>query len=358
MARNYKIGLIGLGGIAHMAHFESFSRLANCHIVAGCDCDERKFTLAREKTAIERFYSSHEELLDNEKLDAVVIATPNNTHKAIAEAALCRGVNVLCEKPVCINAKQARELKKVVDESGTKLMIGQCFRFRSQTPNLEGIIKSGELGNIYYCRACYLRQRGIPGFGTWFTDRDRAGGGVVYDLGVHILDYIWFLLGRPKAQSVSAVTSSAIGKRIVSGDRAGFPRSSYPETYTGIEKNIFDVDDMGAAFIRFADGVVLQLEVSWAMNIAEDNSSGIIFGSRGGIEISKLELTTDEGEQMITRKIDFTPVKSHFKQAEAFLEYLDGKIENPAPIEDGIEVLKILDAIYASAASGREITLN
>lgn len=358
MTKTYKLGLIGLGGIAHLAHFESFSRLANCKLVAGCDCDEKKFAAAQKKTAITRFYTSYKELLNKEELDAVIVATPNNTHKTIAEAALRKGINVLCEKPVCINADHALELKRVANESNAKLMIGQCFRFRNQTPILQEIIKSGRLGDIYYCRACYLRQRGIPGFGTWFTDRERAGGGVVYDLGVHILDYIWFLLGRPKAKSVSAVTSSAIGKRIVSGDRAGFLRSTYPETYTGIEKNFFDVDDMGAAFIRFADGVVLQLEVSWAMNIAEDSNNGVIYGSRGGIEISKLELTTDEGEQMITRKIDFTPGKSHFNQAEAFLEYLEGKVENPAPIEDGIEVLKILDAIYASAARGREIILN
>ena len=355
MSKKTKIGIIGLGGIAHMAHFQAFSQIDECEIVAGCDLDKSKFVLA--KGNIKNFYTSYKEMLGKEKLDAVVVGTPNNTHVDISIAALNAGIHVLCEKPVGINAAEAIKLKAAADKSSAKLMIGQCFRFRPQTPIIMDLIKNKKLGEIYYCKASYLRQRGIPGFGTWFTDKSQAAGGVVLDLGVHMIDYFWYLLGKPEFKSVSATTYGGIGKRILNGEKAGFDSSTYPKTYNGIEKNIFDVDEMGSAFIRFANGIVLQLEVSWAMNIAEETSDGCIYGDRGSVTLNPVKFMHDETGELKVDELPFVQRPSHDGQAEQFINFIKGKIANPAPVEDAIEVIKILDAIYESAAEQKEISL-
>ncbi len=352
MNKKFKIGLIGLGGIAHMAHFRAFSRIDECELSAGCDTDESKFKLA--KGGIKNFYTSYEKMFSDEKLDAVIVGTPNYTHADISIAALEAGINVLCEKPVGLNAGEAFRLKEAAAKSSNKLMIGQCFRFRPQTVPIMELIKNNKLGEIYYCKAGYLRQRGIPGFGTWFTDKNLSGGGVTLDLGVHMIDYFWYLLGKPRFESVSAMTYGGIGERIVKGEKAGFEGSEYPATYSGVEKNIFNVDEMLSAFIRFSNGIVLQLEASWAMNIPEETNGGCIYGSRGSVSISPVKFMHDEGGNLQVDELPFEPRPSHDVQAEQFISFLKGEIENPAPIEEAWEIMQVLDAAYESADKQKE----
>jgi len=226
-----RIGLVGLGGIAHLAHFASFSAAEDAKIVAGCDLDEKKFALAQEKVpGLNKFYTDYQEMFKKENLDGVVVGTPNATHMPISVAAMEAGLNVLCEKPVATSRKEAEKIKEVVDRTGRKFMIGMPMRFRSENPTLQKMIQDGKLGNIYYAKTSYLRTRGIPGWGTWFTDRKRAGGGAVLDIGVHMLDYVWYLLGKPRFKSVSAMTFDGIGKRHLSGEEAAFGPCGYPST--------------------------------------------------------------------------------------------------------------------------------
>lgn len=356
MSEKLRIGIIGLGGIAHLAHLNSFSRLKECEIAAGCDVDESKFEMARPYA--EKFYSSHREMLDDAELDAVVVGTPNCSHVDISIDALNAGVHVLCEKPVARSAAEAMELQRVEEQGKARLMIGQSVRFRPQTSIIMDLIKGGKLGEVYYCQASYLRKRGIPGFGTWFTDKSRAGGGVVLDLGVHMIDYIWYLLGRPGFKSVSACVYGGIGKRIAAGEKAGFEKSSYPSTYRGPEKNIFDVDEMCSAFLRFAGGVAMQLELSWAMNVPGDETTGgCIYGDRGAVTLNPIRFMHDGPGRLEEEEIKFEPRSSHDVLAEQFIRYIRGDIPNPAPLGDAVEVMRVLDALYESAEKNKEISL-
>lgn len=357
MKKIWKIGIIGLGGIAHMAHFNAFKQQKDCRLTAGCDIDPLKFKLAEKESGIRKFYLDYNEMFREEKLDAVVICTPNGTHKAISMKALKAGISVLCEKPLCSTAKDAEAVNKAAASSNAKFMIGQCFRFREQTVKILHLINNKCLGEVYYCKASYIRQRGIPGFGTWFTDEKRAGGGVILDLGVHLIDYIWFLLGKPEFKSVSAFKYGGIGKRIARGEKAGFKGSKYPSTYRGPDNNVFDVEEMGSVFIRFANGIVFHLEISWAMNVNEDISNGVIFGDKGSISLSPLIYTHENGGSMLSEELPSAPVPSHNNQARAFLDLLHGKIDNPVPASDGLKIMRVLDAIYESAKKGKEIIL-
>ena len=354
-----RIALIGLGGIAHLSHLKSFSETSGAQLVAGCDLDKKKFPLAEEKVGLKNFYTDYHEMFRKEKLDGVVIGTPNATHMPISVDALDAGVNVLCEKPVATSRLEAERIKEAVDRTGAKFMIGMPMRFRSENPTLRKMIVDGKLGNIYYAKTSYLRTRGIPGWGTWFTDKERAGGGAVLDIGVHMLDYVWFLLGKPAFKTVSALTFDGIGKRHLAGEEAAFGEVGYPSTYTGPEKNVFDVDEMTSAFIRLDGGAALQMEVSWAMNYNPEKhpNGGVIFGDRGGLSIMPPVFTHEVEDKLVHEPVEGPAGQGPQNLARAFVDYIDGKIDNPAPIEDGIQVMRTLDAIYESARTGREIAL-
>lgn len=349
-----RIGIIGLGGVAHLAHLKAFSALEGVTLAAGCDHTPAKFDKAREY--LDTFYTDHREMLEKEKLDGVVIGTPNPSHVALSEDALRAGVGVLCEKPVAPDQAGAGHLEKVVRETKGKLMIGLSFRFRPQTAAIQDILAQGKLGEIYYCRGQYLRQRGIPGLGTWFTQQE-SGGGVLLDLGVHVADYFWFLLGKPAFQSVTSHAYGGIGRRIVDGEKAGFHGSAYPSTHKKVQHPRFDVEEMVSAFIRFRNGVVLQMEVTWALNDVQECSTGMLFGDRGGLMINPVKVVHDEPGKLTVEEIPVEQGRSHDFQAAQFARYLRGEIENPTPIEDGVEIMRLLDAVRRSAAEGKEIIL-
>jgi len=358
MKKVWNIGIIGLGGIAQMSHLRAFGLPENSKIIAGCDLNPDNFKVTEKEWGLNNFYTNYIEMMEKEKPDAVVVGTPNFTHKDISIAALRRNISVLCEKPVCRTAPEAEELRREVKASKAHFMIGQCMRFRKEAEKIKTLIAENKLGRIYYCKACYLRQRGIPGFGTWFTDSSRAHGGVILDLGVHMLDYIWYLLGKPPFKSVSAMKSGNIGRRKQNGEEAGFDKSEYPSTYRGPEKQLFDVEEAGAAFIRFENGTSFQLEVSWAMNIEKDISQGMILGDKGGVTLSPVIYTHEQGTKMLSEELPVAPEPSADIQARVFLDLLAGKIPNPVPIDEGVTIMKVLDAVYESAASNKEITLN
>ena len=359
MGTTKRIGLIGLGGIAHLSHLAAFSETPGCKIVAGCDINEKMFPLAEKKAGLKKFYTDFREMLKKEKLDGVVVGTPNATHMPISVAALEAGVNVMCEKPTATSRKEAEQMKKAADRTGWKLMIGMTMRFRNENETLRRMIREGKLGRIYYAKASYLRVRGVPGWGTWFTDKKRAGGGAVLDIGVHMLDYVWYLLGKPAFRSVSAITFDGIGKRHLAGEEAAFGKCEYPSTYAGPEKNVFDVEEATSAFVRFADGTALQLEISWAMNYdaGKHPNGGVIFGDRGGLALMPPVFTHEAGDGLVHEALEIKGPPATHNLSRAFVDLIDGKIDNPAPIEDGIEVMGVLDAIYESARKAKEVTL-
>ncbi len=358
MASPIRIGLVGLGGICRLAHFKSFTELPGAEIVAGCDIDEKKFGMIPEDVSIGNLYLDANEMYEKEELDAAVVGTWNSTHAELAISAMKHGLDVLCEKPITVNAEEAARVQAAVKETGRKFMAGMTFRFRPQTPIIQKLIEDGTMGDLYYCKATYLRVRGVPGWYTWFTDKQRSGGGVLIDLGVHLIDYFWFLLGKPKFKSVSAFATDIISRRHAAGEPAGFPPVGYPKTYTGPEPDgRFDVDELTTALIRFDNGAVLNLELAWALNTDEPTMGGYLYGSRAGIDIGTLKLTRDKGEEMVEEVFEFPKVRTHGLEAEQFLEYLRGERENPAPVEDAVEVMRVLDATYQSIEERREIEL-
>ena len=348
-----KIGIIGVGTIAAF-HIEAYQKNPNVEVYAFCDINEKRLKAMGEKYGVTRLYTDKDEMLKLEELDAVSVCTWNSAHAPCSIAALKAGKHVLCEKPMATNADEARAMKQAADESGKLLMIGFVRRFGNDCAVVKDFLDNGEFGDLYFAKATYLRRHGAPG--GWFGDKSRSGGGPLIDLGVHVTDLARYLAGNPKPVSVYGVTFNKLG------DRRGMTgRDGYTSSGAG-RQDIFDVEDLAAALIRFDSGLVLSLEASFSLNIKEDEGTIELFGTKAGAKLSpELEIFTDQNSHLIN--------KSFFgSTALAFENLFQNEIDHyvacvrdglpcRSPAQDGIEIMRILDAVYESARTGHEVVL-
>jgi len=349
-----RVGLIGAGNIANV-HLESYKKNPDVTVAAICDINEARLQETADLFGIEKRYTSVEEMLANETLDAADVCVWNCSHASCTIAALNAGLDVMCEKPMAYNTKEAEEMLRVAKEKGRKLMIGFVRRFMDQTRVAKDFIEKDYLGDIYYSKAICTRRHGNPG--GWFSNKSLSGGGPVIDLGVHVIDQSRYLMGNPKPVSVYAATFDHLKNRPNLKTNVGWiPKDAKPD-------DICDVEDLAIAIIRYDNGGVTMLETSYSINDDSCTYKNEFFGTKGGMRLN------DEGLQIFTEMndymVDVTPDLSNLKNSafffdaeiNHFVDYVSGKTECLAPAEDGIEVMKILDAIYESARTGHEVIL-
>ena len=342
-----RVGVIGSGGIAQYAHLPGYAALKDeVEIVACCDINEKVAREAAEKFEVKKIFTDYRDMLALKEIQAVSVCTPNFMHKEPTITALKAGKHVLCEKPLARNAKEGAEMCRVARETGMKLMVGQNNRFRSDVQVLKQQIDSGKFGEIYYARAQALRRRGIPGWGV-FGDKEKQGGGPLVDIGVHVLDLTWYLMGMPKPVAASGKTYTKFGTR---NDVVGLMGQWDPKTFT--------VEDFAVGFIRFDNDATVVIESSFCANIGKDLFTTAIFGTRSGAQLDPLQIFTEENRTLF----DVTPVhlpevKTYHREIELFIEAIRNDAEVPVPGEQALEVMKMLDAIYESSTQNREVQI-
>jgi predicted dehydrogenase len=215
------------------------------------------------------------------------------------------------------------------------------------------------LGRIYYAKAFWMRRAGIPGFGTWFTRKEQAGGGPLIDLGVHVLDMALYLMGNPAAASVTAATYAELGSR----GKGAWTGSRFAVAYD----NPYEVEDLATAFIRLEGGAVLQLETCWAAYTGMTDEFGVtLFGDEGGAEVHVKDYaltgtlrTFGDFEGIPTDAMPrLQKTHGHSEIIKGFVSgILDGTPVSPSG-EEGLDRTRLIDAIYRSAALGREVALD
>ena len=341
-----KVGVIGLGmGRAHLA---AYRELNQAQVIAICDIDAEKLSQAQKKYEVPYTFTDYDKILQMDELDAVSVATPNFLHAPVSIAALKAGKDVLCEKPLAMNSKEAREMLKVKNKTGRRLAVNFNNRFRPETQFLRNYIQEGNLGKIYYARTVWNRRQGIPpGAKTWFTDKEKSGGGPLIDLGVHRIDLALWLLGYPHVLSVSGLANYELGQRIAKE-----------------RKTKYDVEDFATALIRLEGNIVLHLECSWiSFTQKREDMSTQILGTLGGVEDRNL-LEGHGYEVKIFHQVQGIRVEStprEFPPAETPQEHFVNCILNhKEPMnraEEALVINEIMDAIYLSSEKGREVTL-
>lgn len=347
-----RVAIIGTGNISH-CHMGGYKTYADkCEVVAVCDIDEEKVKKYAEKYSVPAYYTDYNEMLAKEKIDAVSVCTWNAEHKGATVAALRAGCKVLCEKPMAMNTAEGEEMMAVSKETGNLLMIGFVRRFGNDAAIMKKFLEGGTMGDLYYAKATYLRRNGWPG--GWFGDKRYAGGGPLIDLGVHVIDLVRFLAGNPKPISVFGVTYNNLGPNRASGgqDWVSSTKGDF----------VYDVEDFASAMIKFDNGLTLQVEASFNLNIKADKGEIELFGTKAGAKLDpQVEIFTDMNGMFVNTKPTGNTGLSMDGLFEGeikhFLACCAGETECIATAEDGVTLMNILDAIYESARTGHEVQI-
>lgn len=355
MEKKLRVGLVGCGGMGRW-HCDAYREMANVEVVALCDIVEgradshkARFGFTNCKTTLD-----YMDLVNDPEIDAIDITTPNYLHSIIAIAALNAGKHVFCEKPDCMLAEQAEEMKAASEKAGKVLMVMRNNRYYNGSKYVKSFIEAGKMGEIYAGRCGWLRRRGIPGKGGWFTTKEQSGGGPLIDLGVHMIDLSIWLMGNPTPVAVSGCTYTKFANNDAESDSI---HSAFGET---VQDGTFDVEDLAMGFIRFDNGACLQIEFSWASNIEDEKKFVELRGTKAGCSIVNENCVKVFGEEH-GQLYDLAPrtasTNGHAENLRHFVDVvLNGAKPDFEPIQ-GVNMIKILNAIYKSAETGKEVLL-
>ena len=346
-----RIAIIGCGGIANGKHMPSLKANADrAEMVAFCDLiPERAEKAAKEYgIADAKCFTDYKEMLADEslKIDVVHVCTPNVSHCPITVAAFEAGKHVMCEKPMAQNTADAQKMLDAWKASGKKFTIGYQNRFRSDTQALHASCEAGELGEIYFAKAHALRRRAVPTWGV-FLNKELQGGGPLIDIGTHA-GQVFCKLGRD-------------------------PHSPEGNVFGPWDPETYEVEDSAFGLIKMKNGATVFLESSWALNVLKSiEASTTLCGTKAGAEIhhggsfEKDELIYNSAEHGLLMEKMISPGIhiDYFRggpAAEAVREqdqWLNAIINDTDPLvkpEQAFVVTQILEAIYKSAQTGREV---
>ncbi|ELY87830.1 oxidoreductase domain-containing protein [Natrialba hulunbeirensis JCM 10989] len=348
------VGIVGLGGMGNH-HARNVTELG-ATVVAGADLvPEQRDRFAAEFGA--DTYETHEELVDDDAVDAVIVTTPNRFHEPITIDALEAGCDVLVEKPLAHTLESAERIVEAEAEADGFCMVGFHNRHAASMAMFEEHHARGRFGELTHIEANYIRRRGVPGPGSWFTNEDLSGGGALLDIGVHALDLALYALGFPDITEVSGVARTTFGAQEEYADPDGFGDNWDASADT------YEVDDSVSAFIRCADGQTISLEAAWATN-REESMDFRIRGTEAGAQFD----IGDTNIQLLgassagcdhytdTQFTGDSTLTGYTEQDERFLTAVaTGSEPATNTIDEALVVQRVIDAVYRSSETGRSV---
>ncbi|MBN1246728.1 MAG: Gfo/Idh/MocA family oxidoreductase [Anaerolineae bacterium] len=364
--QTYKVAVIGTGMIANIAHIPAWQAQGDdVELVACADILPERAEITAKSHGIPRAYGDWQKMLNEVKPDIVSVCTPNVYHMDPTIEALKGGAHVCCEKPITISTEYAQKMFDVSDAAGRELFITQTSRFTNLSLAAKEFADSGKLGEVYYAETALLRRRGIPKWGV-FHIKEHNAGGPVYDLGVHALDLLIWVMGNPKIVAVSGATYTKFGNKdenlATSLADSGAPSGVItPRPYDYRE---FDVEDFASALFRMEDGGTILLRTSWAANVPDNPGKTFILGTAGGLQIEPtLEYITniDRYQSNVALKVprdQDVPFVGHHNHMEHVIRVLRGEEEKIVKREQVLNVMGALEGLYKSGELGREVRLD
>ncbi len=357
-----RIGIVGVGWPGQR-HIEGYQKHPDAQIVALSDVNIEAAEQVKAQYNVDgaRISGDYRDLLSDDDIDAVSICTPNFLHAPMAIDALDAGKHVLLEKPLAHTLADGERLAaKVAERPNQAFMIAFNNRYRPDSAVLKQEIEGGTLGRIYYAKTGWLRGAAEFTLRGWFTQRERSGGGPLIDLGVHMLDLTLWFMGNPRPVSVSGSVYSEFNQ--------------FLREHTGTD---VDVEDLATAFIKLDNGATVVLDVSWLSHIEQSNLVyAQLFGSKGGAKLERgggedLKILTTAGSgagrttmvnapqfnTLSAQKPNFQLHESFRAEIADFVESVTQRRQPGATITHGLDILRVLDAIYRSAETGKEINL-
>ena len=360
------VGIAGLGWPGER-HAEAISASPLGTVYAACDLNVERLKAFADAFGPKRVFTRFDEMLLDHDLAAVVISLPNSLHYPFSLKALRAGKHVLCEKPPTMNAEQMRTLHDEARNGGLIYYFGRQMRFSPAMQTAKRVIAERRLGEIYFAETMWVRSRGTPtGLDGWFTDRSKAGGGAVIDLGVHAIDAAWYLMGTPQPRAISAQTYQ-----------------KFPQL---VESNVFDVEDNAYGMIRFENSATMLFKACWAANLMDEIPpdpkrgrsllSTTVYGPKGSLRVtdvfnidasicsSPLALFEDKEGTLVKSNLPVDdlrgdPLRAYefAEQDKNFLRAVCGEESAVNSSSQAIQLMEVLDAIYRSSQLGKEVAV-
>jgi predicted dehydrogenase len=329
-----KVGVIGLGGIAQLVHLPNLSKMNNVTISSVAETKRSRLEAVSDKFNITERYTDYNDLLAKSDCDAVIIATPTNTHKDIAIDCLKAKKDILVEKPLARSFEDAKPIIETAKKMKQKIMVGMNLRFRPDAMILRSLINSGEIGDPFYIKCGWIRRQSSSE--KWFTKREASGGGVIIDLSILLLDLSLWLLDYPPVETVST-------------------ESFYLNT-----KN---VEDTSVSFMRCKNQALISLETSWSIPLEKDVFYLTVYGTKGNASLNPFRVTKKIEENFV----DLTPShvenpltlfkKSYQNELKSFI----GAVRDLNPVfssgDEALSRMKVIDAMYKSSEQKSEIKI-
>ena len=369
-----RVGIIGAGRIAEMVHLPSLRLCPEwCEVIAVASRTEEKAKTFAQRLGIPRVHRDWGSLLADPDVDAVVICPPSGLTYPVAKAAIAAGKHILCEKPLGLSFSEARELQAAAERAPIIHMVAFTFRFVPGLRYLKRLVSEGHFGEIRHWRLSYFTDFMLDPSTpiAWRNQRAQAGGGILWDMGSHAIDFARYLLGDIVA--VSGASRLYVRER---PSRSGGP---------GMEP--VDAEDAYAIAMEFASGTIGTFDLNRAVagrgGSGRGNYQCVEVHGTGGAAIYELirpfELQISIGPAMTStqqwaraevpfdlRKYPGSPrnplvddplMGYKFDQGVAFLRAIRGETQDYPTFRDGAEAQRVIDAVEMAAKERRWVDL-
>lgn len=370
MSKIYRIAIIGTGMIANCAHLPAIDNLRKqglAEIVACADIRPEAAEETAKRWNIGEWFADPQEMLDKYagQLDIVSVCTPNNYHKPWSIAAMRSGANVMCEKPLALTYRDAKEMFAVADELGKVLFPCQSRRWTNDMVFCKDAMEQAEIGKPYFADISFCRRYGIPSWGM-FHMKEENGGGPYCDLGVHFVDSLLWMCGNPRVEAVSGMSYDVLGhqgKDIMINIKESGAHSGTVFTPRPYDHNEFSVEEAAMGTIRLEGNFLVNFKFTWALNYPT-SASFVVCGPEGGIDAKAMKLYKNVGHYQAetdlkyfdNRKYNYvTSFDGHWYMYEHVLNVLEGKEERIVKPEETLNVVASIECFYRSAAENREV---
>ncbi len=337
-----RVGVVGCGAVAQVAHLPAYRRLRTLKLVALCDAEPPKLRALRERTEVRHAVATVEELLAIDEVEAVDVCLPSHLHCETVLRSLEAGKHVLCEKPLALTSDEVTEIIAAQQSAGKVVVVGMNNRYRDDSITVKKFIEEGALGEIYFGRASWLRRRERVRGADWQYQQAMSGGGVFMDIGIQLLDLVLWLAGYPDPRRASA---------------------TFYHHMDGVE-----VEDTAVATVRCEGGLTASLEASWRFLVEPEEQRVEVYGTEGSALLSSTGRAPSEPRLQVFRRlrggvVDVTPassrprghpyMESYEREIAYFGEVVAGREEMP-PLEEQLALARAVEAVTRSAREGRE----
>lgn len=334
MASRIGVALVGAGNIAQSIHLPLLAKMSDVRIEAIVDRQVAKARILADKYKIPVASRSLDEALALPGVDALIVTSSNDAHAENALAGLAAGKHVFIERPAARTLEETMAIKAAAAESDVTVMVGMNHRFRQDVVQLKNAVDRDEIGEVFYIKAGWVKQRSNDA--RWMANTDKSGGGVLMDLGVSVIDMILYTFNFGRVHSVMANT--------------------YNQQTRAVE-------DIVVGMLQFESGAVATIETSWSLMRADDLFYCNVFGKRGSAYINPFKMVKKVGMSFETTQPKSMKTtmdiykKSYEDELRHFVSGVRGIIPMISTIDDAVNRMKVIEAMYASAQLKREVVI-